>query len=233
MLLCERLRTDLFDANCHLLWAEGASDVLVIDPGLGAAVRVAELLDQRGQRAGAVLLTHGHPDHTWDGAAVAGDEVPVFLPRPDSSWLADPFGQISGQLLGQIPLPGTNPWQAPALVKDVPAGAWEVLPGVVLQMVPSPGHSAGSALFLIGGQVRSMTDRIFDQVALSGDVVFAGSVGRTDLPGGDAEEMRQSLRTLASALDPATVLLPGHGPNTTWANELEHSFHVKEAAGLR
>lgn len=213
MIEIERVPTALFDANCYIVSSPDSDSILVVDPGVGAKEAVAAT----GRKVGAVLLTHGHPDHTWDAHAVShmGGEAPVFMPSPDRYWLDDPVGLLGFGTFGQ--------WDRPTVL-DAPLGDWEVLPGLFLRMVPAPGHSPGSALFLVGGKTNQG-----DAVAFSADVIFEGSVGRTDLLGGDEEEMKASLRLLADALDPKTVLLPGHGGKTTWVHELNHNHFVAEA----
>lgn len=191
----------------------GSPEVLVVDPGVGAALQMAALQ----KPIGAVLLTHGHPDHIWDAAEVSrlGGGAPVFLPSADLDWLADPAGMLGFGDFGE--------WQRPE-VSGVPLGTWQVLPEIYLRMIPAPGHSPGSSVFLIGGATNMGTS-----TALTGDVVFKGSVGRTDLIGGDDAVMSETLRTLAGALDPSTVLLPGHGERTVWSTELSENPYVKEA----
>ncbi len=230
----ETIPTELFGANCYLVYKQDQVNALVVDPGLGSAGLVAARLEELGKTVGAVLLTHGHPDHTWDAAAVAsldGTEppAPVYLPGPDMPWLADPLRKLN---LPELPSM-TQAWASPASVVEVPVDAWEVLPGIVLNVVPAPGHTAGSSIVLIGGEATVDGAPPLSQVAFSSDVIFAGSIGRTDLPGGDDQEMNQTLRTLAVALDPATTLLPGHGPPTIWSEELVSNTYVRRARGER
>lgn len=227
MLAIERIVTRLFDANCYVIADEESGDALIVDPGVGAAMEVAQRVAARGWTPRAVLLTHGHPDHTWDAAAVAGDSLPVYLPAPDLEWLVDPLSRLRMSAA----LPVGAKWRAPVLVEEVPLQSWEPVPGVMLRMIPAPGHSAGSALFLLAGS-RVGPDDPGAPLALSGDVIFAGSVGRTDLWGSDDQVMQQSLRTLVSALDPRTVLLPGHGEETIWEREIATNAYVRRAAGL-
>ncbi len=123
-------------------------------------------------------------------------------------------------------------WEAPDLVGEVPGGGWQVLPGILLQMVPAPGHSPGSSVYVFA-DAAELDGTSVGSFALTGDVIFAGSVGRTDLPGGNEEHMRESLRTLVYALDPMTALLPGHGEATTWETELNSNPYVQRAVRER
>lgn len=231
MLRIETIPTKLFGANCYLVGAEGVESVVVVDPGVGVADQIAETLLARGQRVGAVVLTHGHGDHVWQADAVSrvGNDAPapVFIPGPDLQWLDDPAGPL-GLSSHDV---GLADWVRPQIVEEVPSGAWQPVPDIYLQMIPAPGHSAGSAIFLLGDSAQ-VDGRSVELVGFSGDVVFAGSVGRTDLPGGHEGEMRQSLRTLVNVMNPQTVLLPGHGPTTVWADECQSNPYVLRAKRL-
>lgn len=220
MLGIERIETELFDANCYVVTAPDSDLALVVDPGVGAAAAVAEALERDGKSVGAVLATHGHPDHVWDSAAVAamGGGAPVYITGPDRYWLSDPMGLLA---MGELPLR----WTQPDDVREIPVSDWSPLPGMTLRMVPAPGHSPGSAIFLFAEPTFGEHGQA-PLSALSGDVIFKGSIGRTDLPGGDPEVMAETLKTLKYSLDPATVLLPGHGPGTVWEEELLLNPHL-------
>ncbi|MCI6556109.1 MULTISPECIES: MBL fold metallo-hydrolase [Schaalia] len=230
--------TPYYGANCVVIVPDEGADALVVDPSWGVTDRIREVLDRTGSRVGAVLATHGHPDHVWQCREVAswaieerGCEAPVFIPGPDRYRMQDPAAHVP------LPVPEeAGEWIAPADLRDVPGGAFEAVAGVRLLMVPAPGHTEGSSVFL--GEARWSVDSGGVEVAaadepapfaLSADVIFAGSVGRTDLPGGDEQAMRHSLRTLANALDPATLLIPGHGALTTMAGELESNAYLRRA----
>lgn len=225
MLEIRRIPAALFDANCYVTW-EGAAGAdqparaLVVDPGPGTAKAVKELLASEGVELGAVLLTHGHIDHVWDAAAVTeGTDVSVYIPDPDLFFLEDPAG-----MLGYSPQDfGLPAWQMPENVTPIKEVSFSPTPDLHVRMIPAPGHSPGSAVFLFASTGAD------DPQAFSGDVVFAGSVGRTDLPRGDEREMQQSLRTLANSVDPATTFLPGHGPSTVWSHEVRTNPFVRRA----
>lgn len=226
MLETRTIPAALFGAKCYLIWNRDEPDapVLVVDPGPGTASTVADELERAGRSAGAILLTHGHVDHIWDAATVskANGDVPVYLPGPDFIFMDDPVAQLgfSGIDAAQM---GLGPWTRPATLTEIGELTFSPVPGVAVRAIPTPGHSPGSAVFLLGSSSQPTP------LALSGDVVFAGTVGRTDLPHGDETEMRQSLRTLANVLDPQTLLLPGHGAQTVWAEEMNTNPFVVRA----
>ncbi|MDO4244323.1 MAG: MBL fold metallo-hydrolase [Actinomyces sp.] len=182
-----------------------------------------------------------------DGA----QQVPVYIPAPDLYRLDDPAATtgihlITGTSFADL-VPG--PWRRPSQVRSFPqegfSRAVELTPGLALRAVAAPGHSEGSSLFLLEAALAdnallheaeaadedpTTADQVRDYlVALAGDVIFKGSVGRTDLPGGDQVQMLGTLRFLASAIAPETVLLPGHGAATTMAHEHRGNPYLAEA----
>ena len=225
MLNIKQLRTSHFDANCYVVWPEGATEALVIDPGPGTAAKVASVLADNEVSLGAILLTHGHFDHIWDASELVetaddGDEgIDIFIPGPDLFWLDDPTASV-GLSLSHL---GLSEWKKPERVKAIENLEWQPTEGVTLRMIPAPGHSPGSSVYLVG------VEGLEAPLAFSGDVVFQGSIGRTDLAHGDDEEMSESLRTLAAVLDPDTVMLPGHGPSTSWGTERRKNPYVRRA----
>ena len=166
--------------------------------------------------------------------------VPVHIPEPDRYRLEDPDATtgVSAGGMTFADLAGT-PWRRPGDIRAVPAEAFsgpvELVPGLPVRAVAAPGHSEGSTLFFLNAALAdnallyeaeaveddpSVAEEEHDYlVALDGDVIFKGSVGRTDLPGGDQVQMWATLRFLASAVNPETVLLPGHCAATTMAHE--------------
>lgn len=227
-----------YAANCVVLVPEGAGAALVVDPSAGIRDEIRAALEAEGASVGAVLATHGHPDHVWDCAEVAswarGACAPVWIPGPDRYRMTDPLARIA------FPAPlELGEWREPEDLRDFPAGSVEILPGLWMKMVPAPGHTEGSAVFIghCDVEIVSMGAILASSPtpapwALSADVLFAGSVGRTDLPGGDEAQMRHSLRTISNALDPATILVPGHGPVTTLAHEIETNPYLRRARQL-
>lgn len=182
--------------------------------------------------------------------ADAAASVPVYIPGPDHYRLEDPDATTGIRANGMTftDMAGT-PWRRPSDSRVVPAEAFnraiELVPGVPVRAIAAPGHSEGSTLFFLDASLTdnallheaeaveddpSVAEEEHDYlVALDGDVIFKGSVGRTDLPGGDQVQMWATLRFLASAVNPETVLLPGHGAATTMAHEHHANPYLAEA----
>ena len=221
----------VFAARCSVLVAPDG-DCAVVDPGAGTAEPVRELVARHGLRPRGVLLTHGHADHTWDAAGLSrAFDVPVLLHAGDEYRLADPFGTLGvldprhdprGPLAQALRAVGVEPatWQQPQQVQPFGrAGVGRTgdldldLGGVRVVARHAPGHTEGSTLYLVDAGEA-------DPVVLSGDVLFAGGIGRTDLPGGDDDAMLATLRDVVAALPRGSRVLPGHGPATDVATEL-------------
>lgn len=207
----------LLETNCYLVEADGA--LWVVDPGAGAAEQVDAVVAAEGLVPAGVLLTHGHLDHTWDAAQVADRYgIPVHVHADDAYRLADPVNSL-GPVGAAIAAMAGAPEGPPSPERVVPFGSEGPL-GVPVRALHAPGHTEGSTVYLL--------DAEDGPVALTGDVLFAGSVGRTDFPGSDPAAMATSLRRLTT-LDPATRVLPGHGPATTVAAELAHNPYLRTA----
>ncbi len=207
----------LLDTNCHLIEADGA--LWVVDPGAGAAEQVDTVVADRGLVPAGVLLTHGHLDHTWDASRVSDRYgVPVHVHADDAYRLADPVRSL-GPVGAAIAAMAGSPDGPPCPTRLVTFGA-EGPVGAPVVTLHAPGHTEGSTVYLLDADDAA--------VALTGDVLFAGAIGRTDFPGSDPAAMTTSLRRLA-ALDPATRVLPGHGPATTIAAELARNPYLRTA----
>ncbi|WP_136520057.1 MBL fold metallo-hydrolase [Cellulomonas telluris] len=228
----------VFGARCSVVVGPSRSCV-VVDVGAGAGEQVRALVEREGLRPRAVLATHGHADHTWDAPAVAAAyDVPVVLHAADAHRLADPFGTLGlldprhdphGPLAQALAAAGVDvaSWQPPARVE--PFGAVGVDRSADVELVwddvrlvarHAPGHTEGSTLYLVDAGDAA-------PVVLSGDVLFAGSIGRTDLPGGDDATMAATLRDVVAALPADAVVLPGHGPATDMRTELAHNPYLQ------
>jgi glyoxylase-like metal-dependent hydrolase (beta-lactamase superfamily II) len=190
-----------FAANCYIVAPAPGEECVIIDPGQDAQRGIEELLARYRLKPVAVLLTHGHIDHVWSAGPVCGArDIPAWIHPADRGLLADPASGL-GLAVGQELFGGVT-FTEPADVRELTDGATLEMAGVGFTVGHVPGHTPGSVTF-------GSEDSLF-----SGDLLFAGSIGRTDLPGGDHAVMLKSLaRTLT--LPDATVVLPGHGPQTT------------------
>ena len=198
-----------FAANCYLVAPAPGEECVIIDPGQDAERGIEELLDRYRLKPIAVLLTHGHVDHIWSVAPVCGAKgIAAYIHPDDRELLSDPAKGMS--LMAGQQLFGGMTFAEPDDVKPLEDGGIVTLAGLDFTIGHVPGHTPGSVTFRSG---EDDLDALF-----TGDLLFAGSIGRTDLPGGDHEAILRSLaRTLT--LPDATVVLPGHGPTTTIGDE--------------
>jgi glyoxylase-like metal-dependent hydrolase (beta-lactamase superfamily II) len=201
------------DTNCWVVAPAAGEQCVVIDPGIGVTAQLDEVLATHRLHPVAVLLTHGHFDHTFSVLPVCqARDVPAYIHPADRHQLADPWSGV-GMPKG-TPLFGSLTFAEPDDVRELAPRDKISLAGLDFAVTHAPGHSQGSVVFGLSGQ--GGTD---EPVVFAGDVLFAGSIGRTDLPGGSMAEMEASLRDVILPLDDATVVHPGHGPSTTIGRE--------------
>lgn len=201
--------------NCYVVATRLGEECVVVDPGMDASDSVADVVRQHGLRPAAVLLTHGHIDHMFCVAPVAGAyESAAYIHAADRHLLSDPMAGISPETAAML-LGGQYTFAEPDDVRELADADRLQLAGLEFTVDHTPGHTAGSVTF------RSSYDGPEDvpEVMFSGDLLFAGSIGRTDLPGGDHPTMLRSLATKVLPLDDRTVVLPGHGGQTTIGRE--------------
>lgn len=200
-----------FGTNCFVVAPGPGEQALVVDPGIDVEARLDEVLQEHRLQPVAVLLTHGHLDHTFSVTPVCGARgIPAYLHPGDEHMLADPLSGVSPETAALFG--GRLQWSEPDDVKPLADGAVLHLAGLELTVDHTPGHTPGSVVF------RLPHDEV-PQVMFSGDLLFAGSIGRTDLPGGDTDQMMESLARAVLPLDDEVVVLPGHGPQTTVGRE--------------
>ncbi len=185
-----------FGTNCWLLAADGSEDALVVDPGFEPA-EVRAVLDRSGKRPAAVLLTHAHMDHAYAAGDFAGDDVPVFIHEGD----AVAFDDIEAWNPGF-----DNPLTPVKDLRVLRDGEILGFAGCSIEVHHTPGHTPGHCSF------------VTDAAVVAGDLVFAGSIGRSDFPNSSPDAMRRSLGWFLT-LDDADTVLPGHGPRTTVGRE--------------
>jgi glyoxylase-like metal-dependent hydrolase (beta-lactamase superfamily II) len=207
-----------FQTNCYVVAPAAGEECVIVDPGQDAAEGVDDLLREHRLKPVAVILTHGHLDHVWSVAPVCGArDVPAWIHPDDRHLLSDPgagFSRESAALFGGLT------FNEPDDVRELTDGAVLELAGLELVVDHTPGHTRGSVSFRLPS----------DDVMFSGDLLFAGSIGRTDLPGGDYPTILRSLATKCLPLPDDTVVLPGHGPQTTIGRERATNPYLKEAA---
>lgn len=199
------------ETNCYLVRLPGSSEAVVVDPAANAA-EIRLQLARRGARCVAILVTHGHWDHLGAVADLAeGTGAPVHMAEAERDRLERP---------DDFTPPGVH---VRAYVPEVALAGDEQLElaGISFEVVPVPGHSPGHLAYAADGAL------------FSGDVLFAGSVGRTDLPGSDWETLLASIRTLTERFPKETTVYPGHGPPTTLAAELASNPFLAELRAAR
>jgi len=215
--------------NCYVVATGPGEPCIIVDPGQESIDAVHEIVRENRLLPAAVLLTHGHVDHVWSVAPLSRDfEIPAFIHESDRYRLVDPAGSTMvaarEQLLAMTKdsLELTEPSDVRLLPEE---GATVEIAGIEFGVRHAPGHTEGSVVFTLprGGD---------SDVLLSGDVLFQGSIGRTDLPGGSSSAMDESLRSVIWPLDDDVLVLPGHGPQTSiGAERVANPFLQAAAAG--
>ncbi|WP_273412656.1 MBL fold metallo-hydrolase [Corynebacterium appendicis] len=206
-----------FGTNTYVVTASGENpEAFVVDPGKDSRDQVQKLIDDAGARLVAVVLTHGHIDHTRDCAEFG---VPVYI-HPDDEVMLDPKWGAPGDF-GRIF--EVDSMKQPDELRHLKAGETMTFAGMDFRVVHAPGHSPGSSLLIAADE----------DVVFAGDVLFAGSIGRTDLPLGDPAAMDRTLAGPVWELDDALTVLPGHGPATTVAQERAANPYLSAAGRSR
>ena len=200
--------------NCYVVAPEHGGPAVVVDAPPDPEA-VGELLAKHDLVPTALLITHGHVDHVGGaGAVVRASGVTAYL-HPDDDWLAmDPGAQLRS-LFGMVP-PGD--YAPPEHFSPLAADQVLDLAGLVIDVLHTPGHTPGHCCFYLGGE----------GLLFSGDQLFAGSIGRTDLPGGDYPTLMRSMADKVMPLPSGTDVLPGHGPATTLAHEARTNPFLQE-----
>ncbi len=198
--------------NCYLARVEGSDRALIVDPG-EEAPRILKAVEELGVGIDAILLTHCHFDHIGAVAPVAkATGAPVYCPELEVPVLAD--------IMSFVPWPEFGPYESYDADETVKGGERLDLAGLGIDVVFTPGHSPGHVTYVIGEH-----DFMF-----SGDVLFKGSVGRVDLPGGDWNTLLESIRNLVESHPAETTLYPGHMGVTTLGEERQTNPFLAELA---
>ena len=201
-------------ANCYVVATGPGAECVVVDPGQDAAAGIAEIVREHRLKPVSVLLTHGHIDHMWSVTPVAGAyDATAWIHPADRHLLADPMAGISSETAAML-LGGRYEFAEPDDVAELADGQSLELAGLTVTVDHTPGHTQGSVTFRTPYQADDVSEVMF-----SGDLLFAGSIGRTDLPGGDHPTMLETLRHKVLTLPDDVVVLPGHGSQTSIGQE--------------
>ncbi len=226
-----------FATNCYVVATGPGQECLIVDPGIGVADTVAAVLAEHRLKPAAVLLTHGHLDHVYSVTPVCGGETAAYIHPDDRYRLDDPLAQSSPDLVAMLEqqFGERATWREPEHVVHLKDRQRLALAGLAVEVLHAPGHTEGSVMFALDGvpdSLRGTGDEAGrpTTTVLTGDVLFRGSIGRTDLPGGSHPAMLRSLRDVVLPLDDTTLLLPGHGPATTMAQERGSNPYLRELA---
>jgi hydroxyacylglutathione hydrolase len=207
-------------ANCYFVSRGPGTGCAIVDPGMDAMEGVHTVVAEHNLTPAAVLITHGHFDHMWCAQDIAKQYgCPVWIHPADRHLLADPMAAISGEsaamLRAQLGMTDLPAFTEPADVRDAVDGARIDVDGLTFLVDHVPGHTPGTVFY----RVDYEGPEDVSQVMFSGDFLFAGSIGRTDLNGGSHPQMQDSLRDRVLPLDDDIVVLPGHGGQTSIGRE--------------
>ena len=201
--------------NCFVLRDDGADRGLMVDPG-EEADKLLHAVDELGIELEAILLTHTHFDHIGAVAPVArATGAPVYCPELETQVLAD--------IMSYVPWPGFGPFESYEADHTVKGGERLELAGLEIDVIFTPGHSPGHVSYSVPAH----------EALFSGDVLFQGSVGRTDLPGGDWSTLAQSIAGLVDVLPEQTKVFPGHMGLTTLGAERATNPFLRELPARR
>ncbi len=208
----------MYATNCWVLAIGEGNECIVIDPGMpDVSLELADLLTKHRLKPVGTLLTHGHLDHTFSVVPICdGYGIPAYIHSEDRNLLLDPAAAVSAEFAEML---AAMTFTEPKLVKELKSGEEFDLVGLKIKVIHSPGHTRGSLMFLVDGQTL-----------LSGDVLFAGSIGRTDLPTGSNEDMQKTLSKKVLTLNDEIRVLPGHGPETKIGYERKNNPYLIEVA---
>jgi glyoxylase-like metal-dependent hydrolase (beta-lactamase superfamily II) len=206
----------MFATNCWVIAPGAGQECISVDPGMpDLSHEVIALIEEHNLKPVAALITHGHLDHTFSVKSLAdGYSIASYIHTEDRELLLKPQGAHGAEFINAL---DAMNFEEPKKVKNLRHGDVIDLLGMKITAIHSPGHTRGSTMFSIN-----------DELLLSGDVLFAGSIGRTDLPSGSHESMQKTLKNRVLTLDDGLRVLPGHGPETTIKFERKNNPYLKD-----
>ena len=203
--------------NCYVVATGQGAECIVVDPGMDATAGVEQVVEENKLKPVAVLLTHGHIDHMFSVLPVCGTyDATAWIHPDDRHLLADPMAGISPETARML-LGGKHEFAEPDDVAELKDGLSLELAGLTFTVDHTPGHTRGSVTFTTPYDGPEEVPAVL----FSGDVLFAGSIGRTDLPGGDSKAILRSIGEKLLVLPEETEVIPGHGEVTTIGHERE------------
>ena len=223
-LILEVIAAPYFATNCWIFAPAANSECFIVDPGMANPNLVSEIqsvLKRFNLKPIATLITHGHLDHTFSVTPFANQYgVPTLIHSSDRKLLTDPYRALSvgGESQQIMAAFGVTKFEEPEIVREIADLEKFSLAGFDLEISHAPGHTLGSVMFIVN-----------NEFLISGDVLFAGSIGRTDLPTGSASSMRNTLKSKILSLNDELIVLPGHGPQTTIGGERKINPYLQES----
>jgi len=218
-MLVEHFSAQLFATNCWVIAPKAGSECVVIDPGMPDVSQMLEdLLAQHSLKPVAVIATHGHLDHTFSIQPISdGYSIPTYIHSQDRDALANPERLHGRDFIATY---CDSEFVEPKDVRELRNGEIVEIVGMKFKAIHAPGHTAGSLMFDVD-----------NEILVSGDVLFSGSIGRTDTPSGSDEDMEQTLRKKVLTLPDHLRVLPGHGRETTIGIEKKNNPFLKALKG--
>ena len=218
-MLVTNFQAQAFATNCWILSVGRGQECIVVDPGMpNVSEQLSEKLAEFDLKPVATFITHGHLDHTFSVQPICdGYGIPAMIHSDDRELLLHPELAHGADFIAQ--LSGID-WVEPNEVIELTDNQKFELVGLQFKAIHSPGHTQGSVMFEVNGELL-----------ISGDVLFSGSIGRTDLPGGSWSAMQKSLREKVLPLPDSMQVLPGHGPETSIGRERKYNQFLHNLKG--
>lgn len=208
----------MFATNCWIIADKAGGECVIVDPGMpDVSDTVAMVLSEHKLKPVAAIITHGHLDHTFSIVPVAnGYDIPAYIHSEDRGLLLHPERAHGPEFLATL---SAMDFSEPSDVRELRHGAEVEMLGMKFAAIHAPGHTRGSLMFNVN-----------QEVLISGDVLFAGAIGRTDLPSGSAQSMQETLVNKVLTLSDDLRVLPGHGPETYIGHERRTNPYLIDAA---
>ena len=206
----------MYATNCWIIAGKPGQECIIVDPGMpDISHEITAIIEENRQKPVAALITHGHLDHTYSVKPLAdGYAIASYIHSEDREYLLKPQGAHGAEFIATL---DAMSFEEPKDTRNLRHGDLLEILDMKITAIHSPGHTKGSTMFSIN-----------DELLVSGDVLFAGSIGRTDLPSGSAEAMVKTLKTRVLPLSDHLRVLPGHGPETTIKFERKNNPYLKE-----